>query len=187
MEYDIRPIGKQCTATGADLQPGERVYSVLMECDGELVRRDYSASAWTGPPAGALGVWRATVPKPAAIRRNPLDPQLMLGFFEELTELANPVHERLRYVLALLLMRLRKIRLDCSREDHGESYLQFSGASGEGSWEVRDLNLSDADAAEVQAELNAHLLSRQEETVWTVDTMPSAKTDSSRPSDARSA
>ena len=38
MEYQFRPIGKKCAATGEDLVPGDECYSVLVGKDGGLER-----------------------------------------------------------------------------------------------------------------------------------------------------
>jgi len=82
-DYDIRPLGRKCSATGADLAPGTICHSVLLERDGKLVRLDFSEAAWTGPPDGALGAWKCLVPQPATVRREPLDSTALLRSFEQ--------------------------------------------------------------------------------------------------------
>ncbi|MBI3863989.1 MAG: hypothetical protein HY290_19060 [Planctomycetia bacterium] len=159
MEYQFRPIGKKCAATGEDLAPGSLCHSVLVERNGELVRLDYSEQGWTGPPEGALGVWKCVVPTPAEVRHEPLDTNALMRCFEQLTEEASPAREGLRYILALLLVKKRRLRLDGSRADGDLEYLQLAGAQGEGAYEVRDLNPSDEDVQQWQRELNVYLAS----------------------------
>lgn len=158
MDYQVKPLGKKCAGTGADLVPGTVCRSVLVEQEGELVRLDFSPEGWKGPPPHVVGMWKSVVPIPAQTHRNPLDPAHLMSFFEELTEEANPVRERLRYILALLLVQKRRLRVDGSTTVGEEAYLQLSGTRGEGAYEVRDFVLSEEEVEALQAELNAHLV-----------------------------
>ncbi len=159
MEYQFRPIGKKCAATGKDLVPGEQCVSVLVERQGELQRLDFSEEGWKGPPEGSLGVWKCLVPRPAEVRREPLDTTALMTCFEQLTEEANPAREGLRYILALLLVKKKRLRLEGSRTDGEDEYLQLAGAQGEGACEVRDLNPTDEEVQQWQRELNVYLAS----------------------------
>lgn len=159
MEYQFRPIGRKCAATGADLSPGSECHSVLVEREGELQRLDYSEEGWTGPPEGTLGVWKCLVPKSAEVRHEPLDTSALMRCFEQLTEEASPAREGLRYILALLLMKKRRLKLETSRIDGEDEYLQLAGAQGEGAYEVRDLKPSENDILQWQRELNVYLAS----------------------------
>lgn len=157
MEYEFRPIGKKCATTGADLVPGSTCHSVLVEKNGDFERLDFSEEGWKGPPEGAIGAWKCSVPKPAEVRKQALDPTTLFTFFEQMVELGRPDEERLRYILALLLLRKRKLKLDGSRTEGPDDYLQLSGIQGEGAYEVRDLHLSDEELEQLQQDLNARL------------------------------
>ena len=159
VEYQFRPIGKKCAATGEDLVPGSECHSVLIEREGELQRLDFSEKGWTSPPHGALGVWTCIVPKPAEVRHEPLDTKALMTCFEQLIEEASPAREGLRYILALLLVKKRRLRLEGSRSEGDDEYLQLAGAQGEGAYEVRDLNPSDEEIQQWQRELNVYLAS----------------------------
>ncbi len=156
-DYQVKPVGKRCAITGAALAPGALCYSAVIEKEGELTRLDYAATAWKGPPDGCVGYWKTRIPLPVENRKAVLDPAALMSFFEQLSEEANPVHDRLRYVVALLLMQKRRLRLDGSRDLDGESWLQLSGLHGEGSWEIRDYPLTEEEVFELQRELNARL------------------------------
>ena len=157
MEYEFRPIGKKCAGTGADLVPGSVCHSVLVEKNGDFERLDFSESGWQGAPDGAVGSWKCYVPKPAEVRKQALDSNALFAYFEQLVESANPAQENLRYILGLLLLQKRKLKLDGSRQEGADEYLQLSGNQGEGSYEVRDPHLSDEQMQQLQHELNAHL------------------------------
>ena len=157
MDYQFKTLGKKCATTGTDLAPGSRCYSVLIEDDGELTRLDYSEVGWKGPPPKTVGTWRSIVPKPAEPKRMPLDTNALVNCFEQLQEEADPAREKLRYILALLLIQKRRLHLDGSRQVGADEYLQLSSTQGEGAWEVRDLQLSEEEMHDLQRELTEFL------------------------------
>ena len=162
MNYRVKPIGKTCAGTGEPLQPGTRIYSVLVERGSEQLRLDFSEAGWAGPPEDAVGIWRCVVPEPAATGPKPLDPESLFRYFEDSSEDQNPVQEKFRYVVALLLLQKRRLILEDSRRDGEADYLQLVGSRSEGPFEVRDQHLSPEEIQQLQAELNAHLAGLEE-------------------------
>src|SRR5437660_970710 len=88
--YAIQGPGRRCAATGRELRPGERLVSVLLDEAGRLVRRDYAADAWPGPPAGAVAWWAGRVPQAGRPARPPVNDELLLDCFEHLAGAADP-------------------------------------------------------------------------------------------------
>jgi len=116
-DYKVGRCSRRCYAEERPLQPGEVFYSVVIETEeGELERRDYSAGAWTEPPAGTLGWWKGRIPE-AGKQKLVLAPNPVL--VELLRQLAsNEERLELAYLLALLLMRRRVVRpLETSASD----------------------------------------------------------------------
>ena len=142
-----------CAATGQPLQPGATVQSILLERDGQLERFDYSPEGWSGPPEGLFARWECTVPHPARQTAAPVDAESLLRYFEQLVEDANPDYDKLRYVLALFLLQRRRLKLDGSRVDGAQEYLQISGSRGEGPYEILDQQLAEAEIRQLQAEI----------------------------------
>jgi hypothetical protein len=130
---------------------------VVIENHGELTRQDFSEQAWPGAPAGAVAVWKSIVPRPVEVKNAPLDPQALMSYFEQLNEADSPATEKLRYILALLLLQKKRMRLDGERVDGDVVFLQLAGLHGEGNYEVRDFQLSDAEMDELQRDLSSHL------------------------------
>ncbi len=156
MDYHLKPIGKQCAATGQDLVPGAQCFSAVVDRGGELVRLDFSADGWTGPPENSVGYWKCVVPE-AATQSKTLDPDSLMKYFEQMTEDALPNREKFQYVLALLLLQKRRLRIDGSRHDGDDEYLQLSGSRGEGPYEVRNHQLSPEEIQTMESELHTHL------------------------------
>lgn len=157
MEYHLKPLGKTCAGTGQPLAPGAVCHSIVVEQNGELQRLDFSEEGWQGPPPHALGYWKTQVPADPAAGRVRLDPEQLMRYFEQLSEEASPVHDRLRYVLSLLLLKHRKLRLENSRGEGGDEVLELSGVHGEGMFEIPNLRLSDAETQQLQNELRVNL------------------------------
>ncbi len=172
-----------CAGTGEAMPPGTPCRSVLIpaeeDADGKRAaspfrRVDVSEAAWnTGTrPAGVFSHWRSRVPDATAPRREPLD---LAGLLELLTKLAedreaDQGRSAFRFVLALLLMRRRMLRLDGTRIDGDATFWCFTRkedpAKGPmGRWaegetiEVLEPNpgLDDADAAAVAEQLHETL------------------------------
>ena len=61
IDYDIQRCSRRCAASDRELHNGEVCYSVLVPEGGQVVRRDYSAEGWPGPPEGAIGWWKSAV------------------------------------------------------------------------------------------------------------------------------
>jgi len=115
MEYEVQRCTRHCAASGRELIPGEEFYSVLAAEGSELNRHDYSAEAWQGPPEQAVGWWKSQIPDRAGRRKHWAPNDVMLQFFDELAEQGDK--RDMRYVLALLLVRRRVMRLEDNETD----------------------------------------------------------------------
>src|ERR1700691_3636826 len=127
MDYQLKPLGKTCAQTGQKFLPGEICYSAVGPKGSQWERIDVSRNAWKGPPDGAIGFWTCTVPAETQTRRPALDPDALLRHFEQLCEDPRPEREKFRYVLALLLVQRRRLRITGTRSDGPGSFLQLSG------------------------------------------------------------
>jgi hypothetical protein len=122
MDYEVQSFTRRCSATGREFVPGEWYYSVLMAEGAELKRYDYSIDAWQGPPAEAIGHWKSQVPDQTSKRKHWAPNDIILQFFDELSQ--QPDKQDIYYVLALLLIRRRVFRLeDEQRDQEGKEIL----------------------------------------------------------------
>jgi len=115
MEYEIERSAKCCATTGREFAPGEEFYSALIEEGAELKRCDYSAQAWQGPPPGTLGWWKSQMPDQHARRSYWAPNDVLLNCFDELA--GKQDKQDMRYVLALLLVRRRVMRMEEEQRD----------------------------------------------------------------------
>ena len=96
-------------ATGRELSPAEAVYSALKPSGAELVREDFSPESGM-PRRPPLAWWKSHYPSPDAKRIHWVPNDVMLHLFDQLAD--QPDQADLRYVLALLLIRRRVMRLE---------------------------------------------------------------------------
>jgi hypothetical protein len=152
LDYEIQRCSRRCSATDRELKDGETCYSVLTAEAGQVVRRDYSAEAWPGPPEGAIGWWKSTVVDPHAGRPHWAPNDVMLSYFERLLE--DPTAEDARYVLALLLVRRRVLRVEGHEQDSaGKDTIVLYCARNESQYRVAEVLPSAQRAAAIQQQL----------------------------------
>jgi hypothetical protein len=124
IDYQIQPSTRRCSISGREIRPGEHYYSVLLEEDGKFVRRDFSVEAWQGAPEGAFSFWRGRLTPPQQGKRRLLiDDEMLMECFGRLEGQLEPSRLRFRYVVALLLMRRRRLRFEQTEQDGAQEVL----------------------------------------------------------------
>jgi hypothetical protein len=118
IEFEVTHCSRQCAASGRTFAPGETYFSTLHIEASSPVRRDFSADEWRGPTEGTIAWWKARVPAgDAKAKLAPHD--VLLNLFAELGD--RPEEAEFRYVLGLLLIRRRILKLEeTKRDDVGE-------------------------------------------------------------------
>lgn len=153
--YSVAKGTGVCAASGRAFTPGEEFMAALIEKAGEpgLSRLDYSLEAWErGPrPANVLGSWRVRfTPNPPA-RHALLSDEELLDLFEELSGATEARRLSFRYLLALLLVRRRVLRLVGEKRVEGKGVIVVKARrDGDGApeLEVVDPGMDDAAVAD---------------------------------------
>jgi hypothetical protein len=110
LDFEVQRSTRRCAATDRALEPGDECFSVLEANGAEVVRKDFCSVAWDGPPAGAIGWWKARIPEVTAKKIKLAPNEVLLQLFDKLVD--PPGQEDMRYVLALLLIRRRVLRVE---------------------------------------------------------------------------
>lgn len=152
-DYQIQPNTRRCAITGRELKAGERYYAVLLDEGDKFVRRDYSREAWQGPPAGAFSFWSGRVPAAEQSRRPQIDDDLLMDCFQRLEGQAEPGRVSFRYVVALLLMRRRRLKFEEAKAAGGQETMVLRDARGGAQYQVVNPGLSEEEMAAVQDEV----------------------------------
>lgn len=126
LDFEVQRCTRCCAATERALESGDECYSVLEIVGANVVRKDYSPEAWKGAPDGTLGWWKSRVPEPSAKKIKLAPNDVLLELFDQLADKTE--QQDLRYVLALLLVRRRVLRVDVADggADEDESDLSQS-------------------------------------------------------------
>lgn len=108
LDFEVQRCTRRCAVQNRPFAPGESFYSVLNVQGVDIVRKDYSEEAWSGPSDQAVGWWKSRMPEPNAKKNHWAPNDIMLDLFERWAD--DPAHQDIRYVLALLLIRRRVFR-----------------------------------------------------------------------------
>ena len=159
LDFEIQRCTRRCAALDRELGPGEAFFSVLAPRGAEVVRIDYSEEAWTGAPENALGWWKSQMPDASGAPKSTLAPsEVLLEYFEQLAD--DPTRADLRYVLALLLIRRRIMRLEETKtDDTGQETMVLHCPRNEQDYRTPVVVPGDTRAAEIQEELSRLLFS----------------------------
>lgn len=153
MEYQIAASSRRCARTGRTLAPGEKFFSVLYDRGGGFERQDISLEAWDGPPADAFSFWISRLPHAEQPRKIQFDDDLLFECFTRLEAEADEAKIRFRYILALLLMRRKRLKFEEAVIQDGEEYLHLRCSRTRQLHRILNPRLTEAQLAEVQAEV----------------------------------
>jgi hypothetical protein len=119
LDFEVQRCTRRCAVTDRALEPGDECYSVLEVSGAEVVRKDFCPQGWSGAPDSAFGWWKSRVPEPTAKKIKLAPNEVLLELFDQLADKLEQAD--LRYVLTLLLVRRRVLRLEeVSGVRHGE-------------------------------------------------------------------
>lgn len=157
-EWEVSRTSGQCSVSGRPLAEGESYYAVLFETPQGFERRDYAEDTWTGPPEGHFCYWRARVP----VRDKPAGPvavdhALLTQLFLQLEEKDSEAHRQFRFVLALLLMRKRILKLDKSEREGEREYWLMRLVSDQSDHRVLNPRLGPEEVERLSGQLTAIL------------------------------
>lgn len=130
--YEVGRSTGVCAATQQPIGPGEQYMATLCEREDDdgFVRLDFRMDAWeTGHrPERLYSFWR-TCGKPLDNRKALVDDAVLVNLFERLECDEQPQRQAYRFVLALVLMRKKKLKLTGTRRDGDATYwlLRYAG------------------------------------------------------------
>lgn len=160
-----RPTGT-CAATGEPLEPGSVCMATLCEreADEGFDRRDFSLTSWESGlrPPRLFSYWRTVVPDPEAKVPLFIDDEVLLDLFQRLADDERPQRAAFRFVLGLILIRKKQLKLTGRRpaEEQAEAARDIWLVRPRGSdpeappLEMVDPRLSEDDIEGITTQLN---------------------------------
>ncbi len=111
-----KPLG-ECCGTGRTIDPGEEYFGALVEGEEGLERRDYSVEYWEKEKPAVFCFWKSRLADPEEKKELFVSDEMLMAFFERLANETDPEKVNFRFVLALVLMRKRKLKYDATKMD----------------------------------------------------------------------
>ncbi len=152
-EYHIQPNTRRCSVSGRELRVGERFYTALVEEGDHFLRKDFSGEAWQGPPAGTFSYWTGKVPAAAETTKPCFDDDLLEECFHRLEGQTDPGRVNFRYVVALLLIRRKRLKFEQTVTEGGVEKISVHCAGTGAKHQVVNPRLTEEEMAAVQDEV----------------------------------
>ena len=138
-DWSIRKPDGQCCGTGQQIEPGEYFYAALVKTDEGLIRCDYCRQYWQEKKPDVFCYWKTRLPDPDQKKQIFIDDEMLMAFFEKLEKDTEQEKINFRFVLALILMRKRRLKYSSSRTDDGTEIWNMTIA-GENKRQVEVIN-----------------------------------------------
>lgn len=175
-EWSIGQSAPSCTGCGKVFVPKDVRFSALYKGEAKLVRKDYCPACWAKTERGSeISFWKGTVPEPEEgddkkKRRAKLevDAETLFEILKTNGDSPDPARRRFRFVVALLLVRKKKLKLSrierrTTQDGHVEDVLILA-RTGRGAGqvlEVADVKMSEQEMLAAQEEVE-HLIAGAE-------------------------
>ena len=159
-DYHVARSTGVCAASGKELTPGSPCVATLCERveDDGFDRLDYSPQVWAegARPQRLFSFWKTIVPDPGDRRPTFVDDDVLMDLFEQMAGDERRTRVAYRFVLALILMRKRRLKY-VTRRGVGEVerwLVQPKGADPEATpIEVVNPKLTDEDVRQLTGQL----------------------------------
>ena len=153
MEWELESSGGSCAACGSEFADREEYYSSLYTLDDGFERRDCCVGCWAGPDAAALSFWRARARREPDPPKRFVNDEVMLEFFDRLTEADDPARRRLAFIMAVLLLRKRLLREKGRRRGDAGVFWLLRCPVNDREYEVLDQGLTGEETIELMNQI----------------------------------
>jgi len=162
-EWNIQARALHCAVSGRPFEKGERIFSALYWREGQYVRVDLGAEAWSARNDNIepLSAWQTDFvppapPPPEALRKDDAESLLRRLMAENAPGMRNA-----RYILALMLERKKVVRQIERQRNEGLSVLVYEHIPTGEVWLIEDPGIRLGELKAIQDEV-AHLLACSE-------------------------
>lgn len=111
-----RPLG-ECCGSGKRIESGQEYFGALVETEQGLERRDFSVEFWESAKPCVFCYWRSRLTAQEQKKSLFVDDAMLMAFFQRLATETDPDKVNFRFVLALVLMRKRRLKYDATKMD----------------------------------------------------------------------
>jgi len=152
-EWEVsKPLG-QCSGTGKKIEYGEEYFAALVETAEGLQRRDFCAEYWQEQKPDVFCYWKTKLPRPDEKRHIFVDDGMLMAFFERLAGEIEQEKINFRFVLALVLMRKRRLKYDSSETQAGREIWRLRVVGGKEPVEVINPHLDEEQIEQLSSQI----------------------------------
>ena len=152
-EWEIdKPLG-ECCATGRKIEPGQEYYATLVQTEQGFARRDFCAEYWSENKPSVFCYWKTRLPEAGQKKQVFVDDDMLMAFFERLATETEQERVNFRFVLALVLMRRRRLKYDSSRTEDGRDIWRLRITGTQDFVEVVNPNLDEQQVGQLTGQI----------------------------------
>lgn len=152
-EWDInRPLG-ECCGTGRSIEAGQEYVGALVETDEGLARRDFCGEYWDQEKPEVFCYWKTRLPDPEEKKPLFIDDDMLMAFFERLAEESEQEKVNFRFVLAMILMRKRRLKYDATKMDGEQEMWRLRVVGSKDMVEVLNPHLAEEQIEQLSSQL----------------------------------
>ena len=154
-EWEIeKPLG-HCWGSGKKIEYGEEYFAALVETDQGFQRRDFCAEYWQDEKPEVFCYWKTKLPHPDQKKKIFVDDEMLMAFFDRLEQETEQEKINFRFVLALILMRKRRLKYDSSKTENNKEIWRLRIVGSDRQFvEVRNPNLDEEQIQQLSSQLS---------------------------------
>ncbi len=152
-DYRIVRGERKCTSCGREFQENETYCSALYDKGTEFERLDFCVDCWSGETPEMFSFWQTRVPPKAEKKKLLVDDEVIMDFFVRLQDATDELKVNFRYILALVLMRKKRLKFKDVRRTDDREFLVLDLPRNGGTYEVLNPDLTEDKISQVTEEI----------------------------------
>ena len=156
-DWQIEASQRQCTSCEREFSVGDEYFSALLETAEGFSRRDYCGGCFSSRGSEEFfSFWKTRVPEPKERPRRAkfVGVDRLLDFFRRLEDDPDPKRQNFRYVLGLILLRKRCLKMtDVERSGDGDVLVLCEGVA-KTVHRLPDPRLTDEEIADLSSQIS---------------------------------
>lgn len=153
VEWEINKALGRCCGTDRPIELQEEYFAALVETDQGLQRRDYCQEYWQQNHPTVYCYWKSKLPSPDKKKKLLIDDDMLMAFFERLACETEQEKINFRFVLALILMRKRRLKYDSSKTKDAKEFWILKVAGLGDFVEVQNPNLTEEQIQQLSSQV----------------------------------
>lgn len=166
-EWTIEKSLNKCSSCAKEFDQKQEYFSQIFDSGGVFVRKDFCLACWKGPDASAYSFWRTRAAVKEEKPKRFIDLGIILDFFKKLGSSEEKAKVNFRYILALVLMRKRKLKFEGAKTENNSEILTLQEAGTDNLFSVKNPKLTEQELNSITQQvgqiLNMDLRSRIEQ------------------------